>query len=173
MLSYEIGSSVFLPQLNVPSIISPKLRQNERRKNKMLYCSEGLHRTVFNNILLRSMIVIATAQTINRVLTSEDQVRVHVEICNQTGTRTYFLREGYMDLSFQSLSHKISVALVRTRTIPTERPPLVGEVSANFCGQRGVTWSAQRVPTAVNLCFLDLEPLLFFIQVAPQLTSRG
>jgi hypothetical protein len=27
-----------------------------------------------------------------------------------------------------------SVALVRKRTIPTERPPLVGEVSANFCG---------------------------------------
>jgi hypothetical protein len=29
-----------------------------------------------------------------------------------------------------------SVALVRKRTIPTERPPLVGEVSINFCGQR-------------------------------------
>jgi len=27
-----------------------------------------------------------------------------------------------------------SVALVRTRTISTERPPPVGEVSANFCG---------------------------------------
>ena len=27
-----------------------------------------------------------------------------------------------------------SVALVRKRTIPTERPPQVGEVSANFCG---------------------------------------
>jgi hypothetical protein len=27
-----------------------------------------------------------------------------------------------------------SVALVRERTIPTKRPPLVGEVSANFCG---------------------------------------
>jgi hypothetical protein len=27
-----------------------------------------------------------------------------------------------------------SVALVRKRTIPAERPPLVGEVSANFCG---------------------------------------
>jgi len=27
-----------------------------------------------------------------------------------------------------------SVALVRERTIPTERPPLVGEVGANFCG---------------------------------------
>jgi hypothetical protein len=29
---------------------------------------------------------------------------------------------------------KNSVALVRKRTIPTERPPLVGGVSANFCG---------------------------------------
>jgi hypothetical protein len=27
-----------------------------------------------------------------------------------------------------------SVALVRERIIPTERPPLVGEVSANFSG---------------------------------------
>ena len=27
-----------------------------------------------------------------------------------------------------------SVALVRERTIPTEPPPPVGEVSANFCG---------------------------------------
>jgi hypothetical protein len=27
-----------------------------------------------------------------------------------------------------------SVALVRERTIPTERPPPVGEVSANVCG---------------------------------------
>jgi len=29
---------------------------------------------------------------------------------------------------------KNSVALVRTRTIPTERLPPVGEISANFCG---------------------------------------
>jgi hypothetical protein len=29
---------------------------------------------------------------------------------------------------------KYSVALVRKRTIPTERPQLVGEVSAKFCG---------------------------------------
>jgi hypothetical protein len=28
---------------------------------------------------------------------------------------------------------KNSVASVRERTMPTERPPLVGEVSANFC----------------------------------------
>jgi hypothetical protein len=30
------------------------------------------------------------------------------------------------------------MALVRERTIPAERPPLVGEVSANFC-DRGVS----------------------------------
>jgi hypothetical protein len=32
------------------------------------------------------------------------------------------------------LDIKNSVALVCKRTIPTERPPFVGEVSANFCG---------------------------------------
>jgi hypothetical protein len=42
-------------------------------------------------------------------------------------------------LCISMLSHNIlqptnSVALVRERTIPTERPPLVGEVSANCCG---------------------------------------
>jgi hypothetical protein len=33
-----------------------------------------------------------------------------------------------------ALPYTYSVALVRKRTIPTERKPLVGEVSANFCG---------------------------------------
>jgi hypothetical protein len=36
----------------------------------------------------------------------------------------------------------------------------------------GVAWSAQRIPTAVNLGFLD-RSRYFFIQVAPQLSSRG
>jgi hypothetical protein len=36
---------------------------------------------------------------------------------------------------------KNSVASVRERTIPTERPPLVGEVSATFAVE-GATWSA-------------------------------
>jgi len=34
----------------------------------------------------------------------------------------------------RSVIKKNSVALVCTQTIPTERPPPVGEVSANFCG---------------------------------------
>jgi hypothetical protein len=63
------------------------------------------------------------------------------------------------------------VVLVRKRTIPTERSPLVDEVSTNFSGQRGVTWSAQRIPTVVNLGFLDRSR--YFLGIAPQLSSRG
>jgi hypothetical protein len=65
-----------------------------------------------------------------------------------------------------------SVALVRKRIIPTQRPPLVGEVSAKLVRVEGVVWSAQRIPTAVNLGFLD-RSRYFFIQVAPQLSSRN
>jgi hypothetical protein len=36
----------------------------------------------------------------------------------------------------------------------------------------GVAWSAQRIPTAVSLGFLD-RSRYFSIQVAPQLFSRG
>jgi hypothetical protein len=46
-------------------------------------------------------------------------------------------------------SNNNSVALVRERNIPTKRPPLVDEVSANFCGYRGDAWAAWRYPTAV------------------------
>jgi hypothetical protein len=40
-------------------------------------------------------------------------------------------------------------------TLVRERPPLVGEVSANFCGYRGATWSVRRIPYGRNLGFLD------------------
>jgi hypothetical protein len=43
---------------------------------------------------------------------------------------------------------KNSVALVRERTIPTERPPLVGEASANFLRIEAVVRSEQRISTA-------------------------
>jgi hypothetical protein len=36
----------------------------------------------------------------------------------------------------------------------------------------GVAWSAQRIPAAVNLSFQD-RSRYFFIQVAPQLSSRA
>jgi hypothetical protein len=60
---------------------------------------------------------------------------------------------------------------VRERTIPTERPTLVGEVIANFLRIEGATRSAWRISTAV-FSISRQEPLLFY-QVAPQLYSRG
>ena len=57
-----------------------------------------------------------------------------------------------------------SVALVRERTIPTERPPPVGEVSANFLRIEGCHVVSATGPQAVNLCFLNLESLLFLFK---------
>jgi hypothetical protein len=45
--------------------------------------------------------------------------------------------------------------VVHKRTKPTERPPLVGEVSAKFCGERGCHVISAMIPTAVDLGFLD------------------
>jgi hypothetical protein len=50
-----------------------------------------------------------------------------------------------------------SMAWVRERTIPNERPPLVGEVNANFVRIDGVVWSARRIPTAVFSVFHEAE----------------
>jgi hypothetical protein len=41
---------------------------------------------------------------------------------------------GFLDRML--VNNNNAMALVRERTTPTERPPLVGEVSANFCGLR-------------------------------------
>jgi hypothetical protein len=42
-----------------------------------------------------------------------------------------------------------SMVWVRERTMPTERPPLVGEAIANFLRIEGATWSAWRIPSTV------------------------
>jgi hypothetical protein len=49
------------------------------------------------------------------------------------------------------------MALVRKRTIPTERPSFVAEVSANFSGQRVSRGQRNESPTTVNFGFLDLS----------------
>jgi hypothetical protein len=53
-----------------------------------------------------------------------------------------------------------SVTLFRKRTIPTERRPLVNEVSAD----RGCRVVSVTDPTAVNLGFLDPKSLVFISQ---------
>jgi hypothetical protein len=59
------------------------------------------------------------------------------------------------------------MVLVRKRTIPTERPPHVGEVSANFA-DRGCHVISPTDPLGHILGFLDRNRYYFF-QVAPQL----
>jgi hypothetical protein len=61
------------------------------------------------------------------------------------------------------------VALVRERTIPSDRSPLVSEVSANFT-DRGCRVVGTIVPNGRILAFLDWSR--FFFHVAPQLYSR-
>jgi hypothetical protein len=66
-----------------------------------------------------------------------------------TSRLPHFLDSRFTDGGEVVTLKKTSVALVRERTTPTERPPLVDEVSANFLRIEGVAWSAQRIPTAV------------------------
>jgi hypothetical protein len=63
------------------------------------------------------------------------------------------------------------MAWVRERTIPTERPPLVGEVIANFWVLR-VSRGQRDGSLRPYSRFSRQDPLLFY-QVAPHLYSRG
>jgi hypothetical protein len=64
-----------------------------------------------------------------------------------------------------------SMFWVRERTIPTERPPLVGEVIANFCGKR--VPRGRRDGYLRPYSRISRQETLLFYQVAPQLYSRG
>jgi hypothetical protein len=48
---------------------------------------------------------------------------------------------------------------------------LLAKCTANFCGLRGVAWSARGIPQGRQSQFSRPEPLLFF-QVAPHLSSQ-
>jgi hypothetical protein len=71
---------------------------------------------------------------------------------------------------YLSKKNENSVASVRERTIPTERPPLVSEISAKFadrgCNVVIVTDRYGRI-----LCFLD-QSCYFLFQIPPQLYLR-
>jgi hypothetical protein len=67
------------------------------------------------------------------------------------------------------MTKKNFMVWVRERPIATERPPLVGEVTANFCGKR-VPRGQRDGSLRPYSRFTRQEPLLFY-QVAPQLYS--
>ena len=57
-----------------------------------------------------------------------------VTVATSTTIASHTNNVGASTLSVDTLTKLNSMALVRERTIPTERSPPVGEVSANFCG---------------------------------------
>jgi hypothetical protein len=94
----------------------------------------------------------------NRLLANGRYIRplMHEQTNKQTNKRTNKINSGNW---------------VCERTIPTERPPLVDEVSANVCCYR--VPRGQRDGSLLRYSrFSRPEPLLFF-QVAPKLYSRG
>jgi hypothetical protein len=70
------------------------------------------------------------------VVLSEDklQLNAHTPRCwtGRLSAMKHFLVFVYVHVNFKKLN---SVAIVRKRTIPTEGPPLVGDVCANFAGR--------------------------------------
>ena len=78
----------------------------------------------------------------HRPLITEALVRSQVTPCGICGGQVALGQNFSSTSVFPCQYHATSdpqkkknyVALVRERTIPTERPPPVGEVSANFCG---------------------------------------
>jgi hypothetical protein len=68
-------------------------------------------------------------------------------------------------------SRQNSTALVCKWTIPTKWPPLVSEVSANFCGQRVLR--GQHNGSLRPYSLLSSLVYHFLFKVAPQLHSRG
>jgi hypothetical protein len=67
------------------------------------------------------------------------------------------LRKSCLEKTLEKYSERVqlmnSVALVCERSISTERPPLVGEVSANSCGFSVLRDHRDGSPTAVFLVF--------------------
>jgi hypothetical protein len=93
---------------------------------------------------------------------------VHFSISHETQISdiSAFLVNFLWTTPYVAVSSKLnSVTLVRKRTIPTERPPLVGEVSADFffAGKRVLRGKGNEFLRPLNLGFLDRDRY-FFIQ---------
>jgi len=59
---------------------------------------------------------------------------MYIDFCEIIAEKRSSVINSYnKKLDATKLTKLNSVALVRERTIPTEQPPPVGEVSANFC----------------------------------------
>ena len=80
------------------------------------------------------LVDIAVPNTHNLAKTTTDKQNKYQELGNEICAMWKQKAAQVIPLVISSKTKLNSVALVRERTIPTERPPPVGEVSANFCG---------------------------------------
>jgi hypothetical protein len=66
---------------------------------------------------------------------------------------------GYLNVD---VLKKNSVALARKRLFRQSDRRFSAKLVPTFAGREGVAWSAQRIPTAVNLGFLDQSRYFYF-----------
>jgi hypothetical protein len=83
-------------------------------------------------------------QAVGQVFSASSySMKLSISLTCHPGLLVFGIRPMYQDTEFQPtliiiiiiiiiIMKTNSVALVRKRTVPAERPPLVGEVSANF-----------------------------------------
>jgi hypothetical protein len=101
----------------------------------------------------------------------KDKTMNNVQNCDSYSYSERWNLIGITKRRLQTKTKLNSAVWVRERTIPTERPPVVGEVSAKFA-DRGCHVVRVTDPYGRILDFLDRSRYLFF-QAAPQLYSRG
>jgi hypothetical protein len=87
------------------------------------------------------------------------------------------MRHLYLSITYECLDNytfrkKNSVAFSTQANYTDRATAACRRILCQLLRIEGVAWSAQRIPTAVNLGFLDRSNY-FSIQVAPQLSSRG
>jgi hypothetical protein len=127
----------------------------------------------------------ATSQKERPVCTARSQIwwqdfrrRAEIVICWLSEDNGRFAAESViaqakMNFRPQCNGHrqKYSVAWVRWRTIPTERPQLVAEVSANFCGWKVPRCQCNGSPLLYS-CLSRSEPLFFLSSSSSALLTR-
>jgi hypothetical protein len=69
---------------------------------------------------------------ISPLIQAQSSFYAHYKVNNMPFPVTYYI--NIFSTVMLSKQQTNSVAFVRKQTMPTDRPPLVGEVSANFCG---------------------------------------
>jgi hypothetical protein len=107
-------------------------------------------------------------------LYSSECIHVHsdVQVC---GHNLFPVVSLIAQVSFSSKqetkAEQTSWLLIRKPTVPTEWPPRPAK-SCPLLQLEDVVWSAQRIPSAVNLCFLERSRYILF-KIAPNLFSRS